>query len=123
MIQEIINLLTPSYLRIIIIFIAVYIYYNTYRKLSIKMIPLMLFPSFYIAYMTINYPENLNWRNPSPTIPSEHNVREEYKLLSKNKYKTITLFLPVYLLINYLLHKNKIDAIIYKYYVSKYRMK
>ena len=58
--------------------------------------------------MIIRYPENLNWKNPSPTKPSGTNIIDEFNYLIKNKRVTITIFIPIYLLLTYALYKDKI---------------
>ena len=101
----------PSLSRLVLLSIAAYIYYNTYREISAGLIPALLFPSFYIAYMIIRYPENLNWKNKNPTIPGEGSAIDELNTLISNKYETITLFIPLYLLITSALYKEQLNKL------------
>ena len=48
----------PTYARFVLMIIAFYIYYHTYGKISLGIIPVLIFPSFYITYTIFKYPEN-----------------------------------------------------------------
>jgi len=115
---KVLTYLIPTFSRIVLISISVYIYYNTYGKISAGLIPVLLFPSFYIAYMVIKYPENLNWKNKNPSIPGEGSIIDELNNLIKDKYETFTLFIPLYLFITGLLYKKQINRFI-KYIAVK----
>ena len=107
------NYLIPSYGRFFFMIISVYIYYNTYRTISLGIIPVLLFPSFYITYTVIKYPENLNWKG-NPNIPKEDNFITELNELIKNPYKTLLIFIPIYVIVSLLIYKKTIKKILIK---------
>ena len=120
MVDITLDVLIPSWNRIVLTTIAVLIYFNTYKKLGTGVIGPALFPTFYIAYMVYFYPENLNWRDPSKhTIPGEGNIIDEANTLISNKYASIFIFIPLYLGGTYLLYKKKIDRIIRSLFEKK----
>ena len=120
--NEFIRFFIPTFSRLVLISLSIYIYYNTYKKISAGIIPVLLFPSFYIVYMVIKYPENLNWKNDNPTVPGEGSIIDELNYLIQNKYTTVTLFIPLYLIITSALYKKQI-AKIYNYFKIRSRVK
>ena len=96
----------PSYTRFVLMIIAFYIYYNTYGKISLGIVPALLFPSFYITYTIFKYPENLNWKIKS-TVPEEGGTIDELNQLISDPYATIVIFIPIYILITVLLYQKK----------------
>ena len=106
----ILNFFKPSINRVILSFIALCIYYNTYREISGGVIPVLLFPAFYIAYIAIKYPENLNW-NKTPSIPPDGFVTELNGLLGSGY-----LFIPVYILLNLFLYEKFIRRMYRRYF-------
>lgn len=117
------NYLIPSYIRLFLTAFGVYIYYNTYKKISGGIIPVLIFPSFYIAYMVFMYPENLNWRNKNPTIPGENGFYDELNKLIKDPYYTVIIFIPIYLLITGILYHDKIKKLHSKFKSRKKKIK
>ena len=84
--ENVIHFFKPSLNRIILTIIALSVYNNTYSHSHKKLfrggiIPVILFPSFYIAYMYVYYPENFNYKNKNPTIPETGLINELNKLL------------------------------------------
>jgi hypothetical protein len=106
----------PSLNRIIISMIAVYIYHNIYGKIGGGIIPILFFPTFYIAYIFIKYPENLNWRNTNPIIPEEDFITSLNDIF-QSKYQAVIIFIIMYILLNMFLYKNLIK-IFYKKYIK-----
>ena len=106
--MNIIKFLIPGGSKLAVMGFATYIYYNTYRKISSGIIPVLIFPVFYIAYMVFEYPENLNWRNENPTIPKTGLIYE-LNDLTENPTETILIFIPIYLLFTYITYKGIIN--------------
>ena len=116
--ETIINFFKPSYHRTLLTIFSLLIYNNTYSNTSVHIlsggiIAPLLFPSFYLAYMYIYYPENFNYKNKNPTIPDTGLINEMNKL-SNSPYKTIFLFLILYIFSNYLLYGDKIKKFKFK---------
>ena len=107
----------PSYARFFIMLIAFYIYYHTYKKISLGIIPVLLFPSFYIAYTVLKYPENLNWKG-EPHIPEETGFIDELNELVDDPHLTMIIFIPIYILITILLYQKKFKNISSRIYYS-----
>jgi hypothetical protein len=105
----------PKYARFVLMIIAFYIYYHTYEKISLGIIPVLIFPSFYIAYTIFKYPENLNWKG-EPVIPDEDGFISELNELISNPYATMIIFIPVYMIISVGLYKKKFKNIAQKLY-------
>ena len=107
----------PSYARFILMLLAFYIYYHTYKKISFGLIPVLLFPSFYIAYIILKYPENLNWKG-EPKIPEEDGFISELNGLISDPYLTMVIFVPIYILVSILLYQKKFKNISSRLYYS-----
>jgi len=112
--KRVLSHLKPSLNRVILSIIATYIYRNIYGEISGGIIPVLLFPSFYIAYIFLYYPENLNWKNEKPTIP-EGNLVEELNILLNSSIVSIAIFGILYLSLNVFLYKNYIYKLYQKY--------
>lgn len=110
MIDDLKKFFKPSFHRIILTIGAVSVYYNTYyytgKLLSGGIIAPMFFPSFYLAYMYIYYPENFNYTNKNPTIPETGLIREINKFINSPS-KTLLLFLLLYIFMTFILYKKK----------------
>ena len=106
--------LRPSLNRVILSIIAIYIYYNIYGRISGGIIPVLFFPTFYIAYIFIKYPENLNWKNKNPTVPKEGFIIELNEIF-KSEYQSAIIFILLYMLLNLFLYKNFIKVFYRKY--------
>ena len=113
--SNLISRFRPSLNRLILSIIAIYIYYNIYGKISGGVIPILFFPTFYIAYIFIKHPENLNWKNKNQIVPSE-GVIVELNEIFKGEYHAIIIFLVLYILLNCFLYKNFIKFIYRKYF-------
>lgn len=111
---DILKNFTPTANRFVLSALAVYIYHNIYGKISGGIIPILFFPSFYIAYIFIKYPENLNWKNKSPTIPAGGFITELNTLIH-GEWKTTILFLILYISLNIFLYKKNIKSFYGKY--------
>lgn len=107
---NIVNFLKPSFHRIILTAGAISVYYNTYyykgKLLSGGILAPLLFPSFYLAYMYIYYPENFNYTNTNPTIPETGLIKEMNKFINSPS-KTLLLFIILYIFITFILYKKK----------------
>jgi len=106
----------PSINRILLTILAISVYHNTYSHSDINwirggLIPALLFPSFYISYMYIYYPGNFNYINKNPIIPKSGLITE-FNTLINSKYKTVLIFITLYLLLNYFLYKEGFDKFI-----------
>ena len=117
LLKEFLILLRPSLNRVILSIIAVYIYYNIYGKISGGIIPILFFPTFYIAYIFIKYPENLNWKNNNPTIPGEGLIVELNEIF-EGEYQAVIIFFVLYTFLNLFLYKNYIK-IFYRKYIKR----
>jgi hypothetical protein len=106
--------LRPSLNRIILSIIAIYIYHNIYGQISGGIIPILFFPTFYIAYIFIKYPENLNWKNKNPTVPKEGFIVELNEIF-KGQYQSAIIFILLYMFLNLFLYKNFIKVFYRKY--------
>ena len=111
----------PSLNRLILSAIAVYIYHNIYGQIGGGIIPILLFPSFYVAYIFIKYPENLNWRNTNPIIPEEDFITSLNDIF-QSKYQAVIIFIIMYILLNMFLYKNLIK-IFYRKYIKGVSLK
>ena len=110
----------PTYARFVLMIIAFYIYYHTYGKISLGIIPVLIFPSFYITYTIFKYPENLNWKG-KPVIPEEDGFISELNELVSDPYASMIIFIPLYMIISVGLYKKKFKNLFIKLknYVSK----
>lgn len=115
--EQIFFWIRPSLNRVILSIIAVYIYYNIYGEISGGIIPILFFPTFYIAYIFIKYPENLNWRNKNPTVPKEGFIVELNEIF-EGKYEAVIIFFVLYISLNFFLYKNLIKRF-YRKYIKK----
>jgi len=102
----------PSMNRILLTILAISVYRNTYSHIDINwirggLIPALLFPSFYISYMYIYYPGNFNYLNINPIIP-EGGLITELNTLIHSAYKTILIFITLYLSLNVILYKDRL---------------
>ena len=111
----------PSLNRVILSIIAVYIYRNIYGEIRGGIIPILFFPTFYIAYIFIKYPENLNWRNTNPIIPEEDFITSLNDIF-QSKYQAVIIFIIMYILLNMFLYKNLIK-IFYRKYIKGVSLK
>ena len=107
----------PSLNRVILSIIAVYIYRNIYGEIRGGIIPILFFPTFYIAYIFIKYPENLNWKNKNPTVPKEVFIVSFNDILKEN-YIAVIIFFILYISLNFFLYKNFIK-VFYRKYIKK----
>jgi len=112
--EQLIFWIRPSLNRVILSIIAVYIYHNIYGEIQGGVIPILFFPTFYIAYIFIKYPENLNWRNKNPTIPPDGFIKSLNDIL-KEKYISVIIFFVLYVALNIFLYKNLIKYAYRKY--------
>ena len=103
----------PSYTRFVLMILAFYIYYHTYGKISLGIVPVLLFPSFYITYTVFEYPENFNWKKKA-TVPDEDGIIDELNKLVDDPYATMVIFIPIYILITVLLYQKKTVDILKK---------
>ena len=117
--NTILEYFTPSINRILLTILAFSVYHNTYSHSDINwirggLIPVLLFPSFYISYMYIYYPGNFNYINKNAIIP-EGGLITELNTLIHSKYETVLIFITLYLLLNYFLYKEKVDKFITRF--------
>ena len=108
--RDIINFFKPSFHRIVLTLLALSVYHNTYshtnNKLNGAILGPVIFPSFYLAYMYIYYPENFNYINKNPTVPDTGLFNEINKFINSPS-KTIILFTILYLFFTFFLYKKK----------------
>jgi len=112
---KLINHFKPSFHRIVLTIITISVYHNTYSHSNINwikggLIPALLFPSFYISYMYVYYPENFNYKNPNPTVPKTGLITELNNLIH-SPFKTIFIFLLLYLSVNFFLYKKSFKGL------------
>ena len=105
----------PSFHRIVLTIIAISVYHNTYSHSDINwikggLIPALLFPAFYISYMYVYYPQNFNYENKNPTIPAK-GIITEFNNLIHSPFKTIFIFLLLYLSVNFFLYKKALKGL------------
>lgn len=111
----VLNYFRPSINRVILTIIAISVYNNTYSKtgkglIGLGIIPVVFFPSFYLAYMYIFYPENFNYKNKNPTIPETGLINEMNKVLS-SRTEIVIIFIILYLLLTSVLYKKTLNKI------------
>jgi len=106
--------LRPSLNRVILSIISIYIYHNIYGKIGGGIIPVLFFPTFYIAYIFIKYPENLNWKNKNPIVPDKDFITLLNDIF-QSKYQAVIIFIIMYVLLNLFLYKNFIKLFYRKY--------
>jgi hypothetical protein len=118
------NFFSISTHRIILTIIAFSVYHNTYSDSNNEnyetyfdnifkggvLFPI-IFPSFYISYMYVYYPENFNYNNKNPTIPKTGLVNE-FNILINSPWKTLILFIILYLFFTFILYKKQFKKII-----------
>ena len=112
--EQIFFWIRPSLNRVILSIIAVYIYHNIYGEIGGGIIPILFFPTFYIAYIFIKYPENLNWKNKNPTVPKEGFIVSLNDIL-KEDYIAVIIFIVLYISLNLFMYKNLIKFTYRKY--------
>ena len=108
----------PSFHRIFLTTISISVYRNTYYNSDYdlqSLIGALIFPSFYLAYMYIFYPENFNYKNKNPTIP-ESGFTKELSILKNSPLRTIYLFLILYLYFTYFLYEKKIKNLYSRFF-------
>ena len=113
--KRILSHFKPSFHRIVLTIISASVYHNTYSHSNISwikggLIPALLFPSFYISYMYIYYPENFNYKNKNPTVP-ETGLITEFNNLIHSPFNTILIFCLLYLLINFFIYKKALKGL------------
>ena len=114
-------------LRLLVTIYALAILYrvNDDKIYILESIGVLIFPAFFIGYISVVSPEYINIMQPKSTIKEkrpELGFINELKNLEKDKIRTLLIFLPIYIYLSYKLNKGLIDSII-NYLINKKKIK
>ena len=106
----------PSQLRVALVLFGLAVLYRVNGNV-VKVwdsFGVMLFPTFYIAYVAVVAPEFLNvvQSNHDPKHRPRDGFLNELKTLKTEKLRTIFIFAPLYITLTYMLNRQTIHEVL-----------